>query len=224
MYSSIKNVAKQVVRKLAPLTSPNFLFHNQFQYARKWAFTYPNGPVEGHYSQFGQDKFVATLLGHKHGGIFLDIGAHDGVSYSNSCFFERELGWYGICVEPHPDAFKRLENNRACTCVNAAVGISDRKAQFLQVVGQGEMLSGLVDSHADLQGAQQYAEHHGSEIHIIEIDCRTVHDILDANNVKALNYLSLDIEGGELEILKTIDLVALRWIYSALRITTQITG
>lgn len=42
-------------------------------------------------------------------GVFFDIGAHDGVSLSNTYFFEKELGWSGICLEPIPEVFERLK-------------------------------------------------------------------------------------------------------------------
>ena len=49
-------------------------------------------------SQYGQDKVVYDLLGKPKFGIFVDIGANDGVTYSNSLFFEQK-NWTGVCIE-----------------------------------------------------------------------------------------------------------------------------
>ena len=51
-------------------------------------------------SQLGQDKYLfENFLKHKN-GFFVDVGAHDGVFLSNTFFFENELNWSGVCVEP----------------------------------------------------------------------------------------------------------------------------
>ena len=62
------------------------------------------------YSQFGQDAFVfKEFFENKQNGIFIDIGAHDGESFSNSKFFEKTLNWKGICIEPIPEVFQELK-------------------------------------------------------------------------------------------------------------------
>ncbi len=65
--------------------------------------------AEQYYSQDGQDEFLdrSVFKGRK-SGFFVEIGAHDGVRFSNSAFLERERGWRGICVEPHPKIFPEL--------------------------------------------------------------------------------------------------------------------
>ena len=61
------------------------------------------------YSQFEQDKFVyENFFINKNKGYFVDIGAHDGVTFSNSKFFE-ELEWDGVCIEPNPKVFSILD-------------------------------------------------------------------------------------------------------------------
>ena len=52
----------------------------------------------GYKSQFGQDKFLnENIFKNKRNGVFIDIGAHDGITYSNSYVFEKQLDWTGIC-------------------------------------------------------------------------------------------------------------------------------
>jgi hypothetical protein len=68
-------------------------------------------------SQIGQDHYYYEHF-YKPGmkGTFLDIGASDGISMSNTHMFEKELGWDGICIEPSRLAFEKLVKNRSCIC------------------------------------------------------------------------------------------------------------
>ena len=52
------------------------------------------------FSQYYQDKAIDFALNRKRNGIFLDIGAHDGGSLSNTFFFECNRNWTGLCIEP----------------------------------------------------------------------------------------------------------------------------
>lgn len=81
------------------------------------------------YSQYGQDITVFELLGSPKNGFFLDIGANDGKTYSNSLLFE-EKGWEGICIEPHPTIFVELEKTRKCHLINSCVSGTDGIVQF----------------------------------------------------------------------------------------------
>ena len=51
-------------------------------------------------SQVGQDAWVCRMLGNKTNGYFIYIGAHDGITLSNTYTLEKEFEWTGICVEP----------------------------------------------------------------------------------------------------------------------------
>ena len=65
-----------------------------------------------YYSQFGQDKYLNENFFHnKSNGTYVDIGAHDGITGSNTYFFDL-LGWEGICFEPLPEIYNQLVINR----------------------------------------------------------------------------------------------------------------
>ena len=58
------------------------------------------GKITKYNSQYGQDRYLNEHFFHdKEGGFFVDIGAHNGVTISDSLFYEKELGWKGICLE-----------------------------------------------------------------------------------------------------------------------------
>jgi hypothetical protein len=89
-----------------------------------------------YYSQYGQDKFAhEKFFNNKKDGIFVDIGAHDGISYSNTYFFEKHLEWQGICIEPLPKVFEDLTTNRNCICINGCIADTTQQKKFLQVNG-----------------------------------------------------------------------------------------
>jgi FkbM family methyltransferase len=157
-----------------------------------------------YYSQFEQDKFVyENFFQGKIDGYFVDIGAHDGITFSNSKFFE-DLGWTGVCIEPNPKVFKILQAGRKCKCVMKAIADHTGTAQFFQIVEGADMLSGLVDEfnqrgieniHANLQGIE-------NEFDYIDVELELFDNIVD-NTI--IDFLSLDTEGNELKILQTID-------------------
>lgn len=66
-----------------------------------------------YYSQYKQDEILNNqIFRNFRNGVFLDIGAHDGETLSNSLFFEEELGWSGICFEQIPEIFEKLKQRR----------------------------------------------------------------------------------------------------------------
>lgn len=157
-----------------------------------------------YYSQFEQDKFVyENYFQGKTNGYFVDIGAHDGTTFSNSKFFE-ELGWTGVCVEPNPKVFEVLSSTRKCKCVKKAVADYIGWAKFFQIIEGADMLSGLADEfnqrgieniYANLQDFENGYEY-------IDVELDLFDNIVDNTTI---DFLSLDTEGNELKILQTID-------------------
>ena len=163
---------------------------------------------ENYVSQWGQDKFVDELLNKKVGGFFVDIGAHDGVSISNSIFFEKNRGWRGICVEPNPVVFAKLEQNRPlATNIKEAVFDKDFELEFGQLEGYTEMLSGLLKTYDERHVGRINREiaMKGGKINIIKVKCKSLASILSENNVSYIDFLSIDTEGSEFEVISGID-------------------
>lgn len=155
-------------------------------------------------SQFGQDRVVnEAVFNGKKNGFFVDIGANDGVTGSNTVFFEKELAWSGICIEPQPDIFTELQANRSCEMVQCCITDQPGTMKFLKVAG-ANMLSGLVDLLDEKHKArieQEEDKSIGSET--IDVECRTFSDVL--GDRKQIDYLNIDTEGAEMSILKCID-------------------
>jgi len=160
-----------------------------------------------YYSQDGQDKFIVELLKHKRNGIFLDIGAYDGVEYSNTYYLEKELGWNGICVEPDPKVFEKLRTSRKCTCLNVCVTKEKNNYRFLSVSGYAVMLSGVVEffDKRHVERIDKAIEEYGGTKELITIPGLPIKDILSEHQINYIDYCNIDVEGGEISVLNSID-------------------
>ena len=152
------------------------------------------------YGQELQDMYAYLWFKGKRDGFFIDIGAYDGITISNTYSLEK-IGWKGICIEPVPDIYEKLRNNRKCECVNAA--LSNRRGgghnKFIQTKGGR---SGFTQNmnHKMLSAAK-------NEGIIAEIDIKTLtfDTLMEKYDSKYIDFMSIDVEGSEIEILKTIN-------------------
>lgn len=161
-----------------------------------------------YHSHQGQDAFVhQTFFPDKRDGVFVDIGAYDGVTWSNSLFFERALGWTGLCVEASPRRYAKYRlSDRKAPCVNVAVGDRDGEAQFLDVVSGMTMMNGLLDTLAPDQ--RFLIEGRGSRTEVITVPLRRLDGLLREHDVAQVDFLTIDVEGAEAAILGVFDLDA----------------
>lgn len=168
----------------------------------------PKYPDSNFKAQCGQDIIVDNILDGKRGGVFVDIGAHDGVSISNSYFLEKSRDWTGICVEPIPSRYQELVANRNCKCYNLCCDNEDREAKdFLQLTGYTEMLSGFMETQnpQHLQRIEQEIKAYGGSKSIVSVATRTLQSILQENKMDYVDFLSIDTEGSEYNVLQGID-------------------
>ena len=204
-YMSLKIGIKKKSNNMQKFYCFMFIVSSAY-YAYAVEYTQPYAP---YYSQCGQDKYVNEYIfkGAKQ-GFFIDVGAHDGISYSNTYYFEQILGWRGICIEPHQDHFTQLCRNRSAICINAGISNYQGSAQFLKIIGEPEMLSGLVHTYDPRHVARiEYElQSRGGSAHIVSVPVYTLQAIVDAYRIARIDLLSIDTEGGELLILHSINL------------------
>ena len=150
-------------------------------------------------SQIGQDKYISEVIfNNKKNGFFIELGAADGIINSNTYYFEKELGWQGLCIEPNPKYKQDLNKNRSSNKAYDPVYSSSGQNVEFAMVSCGE-LSGI-KNHLGNIGKCKIEK-------IITIKTKTLTEILDSINApKYIDYLSLDTEGTELEILKGLDM------------------
>jgi FkbM family methyltransferase len=159
-------------------------------------------------SQFGQDRFLDRVVfrGFLH-GVFVDVGAHDGEAFSNTVFFERDREWRGLCIEPNPTVFARLNRVRLAECLQCCVAAAAGETAFLQIAGQSEMLSGMVSAYSAEHRERIASESRkdGSTERVIPVRTRPLSLILAERRIGEVHFLSVDTEGGESEVLGSID-------------------
>ena len=151
-------------------------------------------------SQIGQDLFVLWKLGMKRGGYFVEVGAASGDELSNTCALERQFGWDGICAEPGRRWHPRLRQGRRCRiderCVWSTSGL---QLDFMECdVGELSTVASLATSD-DLERGQLEAQSY-------RVDSVSLTDLLVQHGAPSvIDYLSIDTEGSELEILASHD-------------------
>lgn len=161
------------------------------------------------YSQFKQDSYLETNIfkGYKN-GIYVDVGAHDGVSLNNTLYFEKNNNWTGINIEPIKKVFDNLVSNRPNDInLNCAVCNNDGETEFLCNTGYTEMLSGIKNTFDSrhLQRLQHENRQMGSTTEVIKVNTKKLETICNENNISHINYLSIDVEGAEFEVIKSIN-------------------
>ncbi|RXT55514.1 hypothetical protein B6S44_10435 [Bosea sp. Tri-44] len=155
-------------------------------------------------SQIEQERWVFAMCNGRRDGRFAEIGAFDGVLHSNSYFLESEHGWKGVCVEPNPALFARLKESRSALCLERAVyRESGQTLSFIPSQEIGTLAEFAAhDRYAD-DRAQAAATHGLIEVKTISFaEIAAMGDFAETG----FDYVSLDTEGSELDILRTIDL------------------
>lgn len=147
-------------------------------------------------SQAGQDAWVfGEVFDEKQGGYFLDIGAHDGITISNTYLLERRYRWTGLCVEANPTTFKELKKNRSSTCLNICIDRQRGEVEFAVRDVLGGIVGASLDNSAPAVGAS-----------VIRLKTVPLVEVLAEQRAPAvIDYLSIDVEGAEERVLDTFD-------------------
>ena len=153
------------------------------------------------YSQIGQDIWVLEKLRYKTNGTFIDIGAYDGIQLSNTYSLESQFGWNGLCVEPNKDLYPKLVTNRPSS-KHSSYAVHSYSGLELDFV-PADLLSSLkdyieLDSHKEKR--QQYLTN------LYQVNTISLNELCKQHNICTIDYLSIDTEGSEYDILKTFDI------------------
>jgi len=151
-------------------------------------------------SQIMQDLWVCFELGDKTRGFFVEFGATNGLKNSNTWLLEKTFGWNGILAEPNPVWHTELARNRAVSiehnCVSSRSGDT---VIFITTDDTDPELSAI----ASFSDGDHFAELR-SNSKSIQKDTISLDDLLDKYNAPhEIDYMSIDTEGSELEILSS---------------------
>lgn len=158
-------------------------------------------PTFPYASQAGQDLVVDRIMNQKQGGTFVDVGAYDGVTGSNSMFFERWRNWTGVMVEPVAAQRAKAEKMRSSPCMEYAVSDKKGTADFITVTEGFTQMSGLSKTYDDqllkrIRSDPRHVEN------VVKVRTRSLSAILVEADILNPDFVSLDIEGGELAALQ----------------------
>ena len=150
-------------------------------------------------SQGDEDKALFNLFYSnppKCGGLILEIGALDGLKWSNSFFFEQALGWRSLLIEASPSHFSKLQKNRPQAMNVHAAMCTEKHVSFQG--GLGPAMGGIVQD-------MPQSHKHNNLNEIVEVPCRQFEAVFAEYGIRHVDVFVLDVEGSELSVLKTMD-------------------
>ncbi len=147
-------------------------------------------------AQLRQDLFALSQVDFKRDGFFVEFGATNGRTHSNSWLLESQFGWHGILAEPARIWHDNLKANRNCVvdtrCVWKATG---EVLKFIETPRlENSSISSLTKPSRKLRGTT------------CDVTTVTLNELLETHNAPAvIDYMSVDTEGSEFEILSALD-------------------
>ena len=152
-------------------------------------------------AQLGQDLFVLLATSFKRDGFFVEFGAANGVDLSNTFLLERSFGWKGIVAEPAKGWHAALRQNRECAvdtrCVWAASG---------ETIEFAETSEPEYSTVRNLVGVEDGNEAFRAAATVYDVATVSLNDLLSEHSAPSrIDYLSIDTEGSEYEILQAFD-------------------
>lgn len=143
-------------------------------------------------------------------GVYIECGANDGVTQSNTLILEKEMGWSGILVDPSVTSYNECIKNRSNknTIINCALVSYEYKNDTIFGDFDGHLMSSINGQRRDNKNFN-------------EVSAKKLSDIIDEYVYDKIDFFSLDVEGYELEVLKGIDFTRHRPTYILIEVYTK---
>lgn len=179
------------------------------------------------YALDNMDNKLLKYLSHKN-GFFIEAGANDGISQSNTALFEFNHSWTGLLVEPSRIKYEQAVKNRPNSIVENYALVSSRyKGKFVRgdfiESGHGHGLCSMVID--DKENREYYdldlenAEKERINSNIVEVPCITVDKLIKKHNIQKIDLFSLDVESYEEDVLNGIDFSLVRPKYFLIEVS-----
>jgi FkbM family methyltransferase len=136
-----------------------------------------------YFSQFGEDKWIVDNLHYPLNGIFVDVGASDGVYGNNTYFFEK-IGWRGLCIDADPSHHASLKANRRLVETYAVSSV------------RGEVEFYRHNTNSTWSGIYR----RGKDYTPIRVQSRTLEELLVLHDMDKIDLLDIDVEGSEIDV------------------------
>jgi len=149
------------------------------------------------FSQQKEDRILYEKYLNYSNGFFIELGAMNGITFSNTLFFERNLNWSGVLIEPTTQYNELIQNRPNCYNFNFAISEIDGDVEFLGEYALGGILSSMDKQHINgfnLKKEEKYT-----------VKSKPIYKLIENINISKIDFFSIDVEGGELSVLKTFD-------------------
>jgi FkbM family methyltransferase len=140
-------------------------------------------------------QIIYDIFKNNKDGIFVEFGANDGIQQSNTFLLEKNNNWSGLLIEPSPNLFFNLQTNRPNSKIESCA-VSDRIGTI-----RGDFTGHLMSS---VDGKRL------NNNNLIEVPCFTLNYLCEKHGIKEMDLCSIDVEGYEKNILKSIDFSILK--------------
>ncbi|MEJ5259281.1 MAG: FkbM family methyltransferase [Anaerohalosphaeraceae bacterium] len=166
--------------------------------------------LRGYYAQNGQDELIERYFAERRPRckVFVEVGAFDGIHYSNVRRLAERHGWAGLCIEPAEANFEKLRRawlGWDVRCIRAAVSSRSGTAQLY--VSEYPHLPDWGSDVASLDGSQRdrWTKAYGARWRKETVEAKTLTEILEEQGLEDVALLSIDTEGHDLEVLQGLD-------------------
>jgi FkbM family methyltransferase len=157
-----------------------------------------------YYGQHQEDVYIKKVFPTSTNGVCIEVGAYDGVSLSNTKHFE-EIGWRALCIEPIPSAFEKCKIARK-ECYQCCISDKDSEDKEFTIFHLNDNLCAI----SSLEPDQRLIDSHS---HLITNSTKIMANVRSLNSLlselnfpKVIDFISIDTENTELDVLKGLDL------------------
>jgi FkbM family methyltransferase len=148
------------------------------------------------YAQYDEDRVLAHMFAGTEKGTCLEVGANDGISLSNTYYFE-QLGWRCILIEPNRDCCNKIRSSRRAAVFECAASGEEGSAVLHVGSGDDDLYSSL-----DLEQLSANRDSYKPMV----VPTRTIDSMLEEAGVASLDFVTIDVEGHESQALKGFSL------------------
>ena len=158
----------------------------------------PGGMGRVSFAQEGEDLVLARMFEHQDTGIYVDVGAHHPIRFSNTYLLHRR-GWHGVNIDAAPGSMKAFTRMRPGD-INLEVGITAREETRAFHVFNEPALNTFDAERARTLDRPPY-----KVLQVCQVRCAPLAKILREHSIGAIDLLSIDAEGFDFEVLQTVD-------------------
>ena len=155
------------------------------------------------YGQHGEDIYIKTLFPDNYIGTCIEVGAYDGISLSNTYYFEKK-GWRSLCIEPIPVSFNKCTQIRK-ECYQCCISENDSEDKEFTIFHLHDNLCAISSLEPDQRLIDSH-RHLITQTSTCMVKVRSLNSLLEELNFpKKIDFISIDTENTELDVLKGID-------------------